>query len=278
MKKPLAADRLSLMPDGISRGPYPPSGFLTVWDADLGNGDYFGLYWPLGREQDEPVVCDMAHDSWTMIPCFSNATKFADWLEANDYERGDCEPEDSDFAPAHFRKGKELIATGQIPEAIAEMKQACSLFPESSEYWSTLAGQLRRVGQQDDAVQAAIHAYASNWTFGSPADSVLRTLQSAQRIPQFANEPLIKRTHLLTNRFGGEKANDNYALLRECVEEYLAQGQFVRGLLLHQNRALMMQRETVSFRERYHFTLEGWQHEFSTLCEKHLGDSRKSLQ
>src|SRR5687768_17285823 len=102
MKKPLAADRLSLMPDGISRGPYPPSGFLAVWDADLGNGDYFGLYWPLGREQEEPMVCDMAHDSWSMIPCFSNANTFANWLEANDHERGDCEPEDPDFAPAHF--------------------------------------------------------------------------------------------------------------------------------------------------------------------------------
>jgi hypothetical protein len=44
MKAPAAASKLTFDPAGIARGPSPGNGFLQVADAQLGNGDYFGLY------------------------------------------------------------------------------------------------------------------------------------------------------------------------------------------------------------------------------------------
>ncbi|MDO8254979.1 hypothetical protein [Shewanella algae] len=92
---PFAADEQPM-------GPYPSLGFLPLFDAELGNGDYFGLYWPLGRETEAPIVCDMWHDEAKLVPAFSGAGKFVAWLEANDWERGDEEPQDADFAPRRF--------------------------------------------------------------------------------------------------------------------------------------------------------------------------------
>lgn len=265
------------MPDGPAHGPYPPSGFLAVMDAELGNGDCFGIYWPLGREGDEPVICDTAHDSWAMIPCFANATTFADWLEANDYDRGDCDYQDSEFAPAYFEQGKSLIAKGAVEEAIAALENACAMFSEIAEYWFTLAGQLRRIGRQTDAIRAAIRAYTANWAFGRPAEGVLRMIQSGQNVPELAQDPLVKRSKLLTTRFGGEKENSNYGLLRECAREYLANGDRISGLMLEQNFALMMQGETTSFQERNGFVLKDWQSQFAKLCEEYLGNSRRAM-
>ncbi|EKR7173591.1 tetratricopeptide repeat-containing protein, partial [Escherichia coli] len=35
--------------DGICPGPFPPNGFTVLTDAAYGNGDCFGLYWPIGQ-------------------------------------------------------------------------------------------------------------------------------------------------------------------------------------------------------------------------------------
>jgi hypothetical protein len=139
----------------IAHGPYPPSGFAAVSDADLGNGDCFGLYWPLGQEGEEPIVCDMAHDSWTMIPCFSNSTKLQIGWIANDYTRGDCEIEDLDFAPASYAQGKGLLRRGNVPEAIEDLNGPARHFRNRRNI-----GSLLRVncagGWQVDGIKAAL--------------------------------------------------------------------------------------------------------------------------
>jgi tetratricopeptide (TPR) repeat protein len=274
MRKPEGMDKLSVAPNEIALGPYPSMGFLPVWNAELGNGDYYGLYWPLGREAREPVICDMLHDEWRLQPAFSSVPKFWEWLEKNDHERGEVEVDDQGFAPACFRRGKELLAQGQVEGAVAELRNACASFPEVGEYWFTLAGQLRRVGQTDESLGAVLNAFRANWVFGRPAEGVLRMLQGAARGSVIANDPLVQRAAKLTMKFGGEKENSNYAILRECVQAYFEAGQPLHALQLHQNHAYMMTSETVSFQERQGFVRSAWQAEFSVLCEKHLGDSR----
>ena len=91
MKTPHSVDRLSLFDSGIPKGPYPPLGFVPVFDAELGNGDYFGLYWPLGRESEYPVVCEMYHDEWSLALSYSSTEKFVEYLDANDGARGEVE-------------------------------------------------------------------------------------------------------------------------------------------------------------------------------------------
>jgi tetratricopeptide (TPR) repeat protein len=276
MKAPLGLDQLSLTGD-ITAGPYPPSGFAPVFDAELGNGDYFGLYWPIGWENREPLVCDMAHDCWTMIPCFPTSSAFVTWLEENDHERGDLPWSDPEFAPASYEQGKAHVASGGIAEAIVAFERACAIFPEAADFWFALAGQLRRSGNHAAAVIAALRAYTANWTFGRPADGVLRLIQLGENIPALANDPLVKRGSQLTNRFGGEKDNANYALLRAAVAEYLDRGESRTALLLEQNVALMLSTETVSFQERSGFILQEWRTGFARLCAEHLGDARDSI-
>ncbi len=86
MKMPSQIERLS-MGGGDVGGIYPPLGFLPVLDAELGNGDYFGLYWPYGRESCEPLVCDMLHDESRVALAFSSVPVFVAWLEAKGASR-----------------------------------------------------------------------------------------------------------------------------------------------------------------------------------------------
>ena len=275
MKKPEGLDSVSIWRDDVSKGPYPPLGFVHVAEAELGNGDYFGLYWPLGREAEEPVVCDMLHDSWTLEPSFSSFSKFVEWLDANDWARGDIEFEDDGFGPKLFLDAKEKVAGNQTEAAINTLRKACASFPEASDYWFALAGQLRRAGQIDESLDAALAAFNAVWAFGFPSQGVLRMLRSPAALEHFPDDPVVQRAEQLTLDFGGRKENVNYPLLMECVETYLAQGRFVQGLSLLQNFAYMMRSETTAFQERQGFDLEAWQSDFSAKCETCLGDSRR---
>ncbi len=78
----------------------------------------------------------------------------------------------------------------------------------------------------------------------------------------------------MTHRFGGEKDNVNYGLLREAIDEYFAQGAYLDALSLHQNYAYMMMSETTSFQERHGFRVDEWRTEFAAACRIHLGDDR----
>lgn len=274
MKAPGRIKELSLADKAIGvSGTYPPLGFLPVFDAELGNGDYYGLYWPYGREDREPIVCDMVHDEWSLQIAFSSVPIFVNWLELNDHERGEAEVDDPQHAPTRFAALRPLLRD-QPNEAISDLRSICDDFPECSEYWYTLATQLRRVGDHASSHAAAVRAYASNWAFGAPPQGTLRMLQTSK---VETKDPLTMRSRELFEKFGGTKENSNYPILKECIEEYLASDMPLLGLLLNQNYGYTMSMETVSFRERYQFEPKQWITEHSELCAKYLGDSRTSV-
>jgi hypothetical protein len=45
---------------------YPPPGFFPFYG--IGNGDYHGYYWPIGREDGPPIIAFSSHDAWSLIP------------------------------------------------------------------------------------------------------------------------------------------------------------------------------------------------------------------
>jgi hypothetical protein len=118
MKKPANIDKLFLHSVEYALGPYPPLGFIPVSEAELGNGNYYGLYWPLGRENDEPLVCDMLHDEGRLILSFSSTDKFIECLERNDWDRGDNGVDDENFTPSYYQKAKFCLSNNSIEEAI----------------------------------------------------------------------------------------------------------------------------------------------------------------
>ena len=274
MKAPSQIKALSLAGADVGTGGiYPPLGFHPVWDAELGNGDYFGLYWPYGRENCEPIVCDMLHDEWSIEVAFSSVAVFLEWLAVNDHERGDVEVEDPGSISRRFRRAKSLL--GNEPEAaVSALREICEAFPESAKYWYTLATQLRRIGDTAGSHRAAVRAFTANWAFGMPPNGTLRLLQNARG---HIGDPLVDRSEHLSMSYGGTKENSNYEILGECIKSYLSSPSPVAGLLLNQNYGYMMLSETTSFQDRYGFDPDRWVEEHSQLCLHHLGDSRKQI-
>lgn len=255
----------------MMRGAYPPLGFVAVLDAELGNGDYFGLYWPYGLESREPLICDMAHDEGTLMHAFSGVGVFLEWLEANDWNRGEVEVADPKSVKSRYMDAKTLIR--EDPDgAIEVLRSLCEDFPEDAEIWFSLAAQLRRTGDQKGGTQAAIRSFTSNWVFGMPPHGVLRMLQSGRGVIE---DPVIARSDRLTATYGGLKTNDNYPLIREIISEYLESGLPVRALLMNQNYGFMMSCETTAFQERYNFDADDWCRRHTELCLAHLGDDRQ---
>jgi hypothetical protein len=56
---------------------YPPVGFLEWQIGQVGNGDCYGYYWPVGREDDDPVVALMSHDCGALNPVASSIEALA---------------------------------------------------------------------------------------------------------------------------------------------------------------------------------------------------------
>ena len=274
MKAPAKLEALSVGEANLGRGgTYPPLGFIPVWDAELGNGDYYGLYWPYGKENDEPIVCDMRHDEGTIAFAFSSVAVFLGWLEANDHERGDVEVEDRASVVLRFQQAKALM--GRQPEAaVPLLREICAAFPESAEYWYTLATQLRRIGDSTACHQAAVRAFASNWAFGLPPNGTLKLLQNARG---HLDDPLVQRSGELGLTYGGTKENASYRILRECIAAYLSSATPVLGLLLDQNFGYLMSSETTAFQERQGFKADAWDEEHRRLCQQVLGDARTSM-
>jgi hypothetical protein len=76
MQLPASLAHISAEQDWQHTTPYPPLGFTPFYEGALGNGDTFGLYWPIGREAAEPIVVETWHDEWRIQPHFSSRTAF----------------------------------------------------------------------------------------------------------------------------------------------------------------------------------------------------------
>lgn len=45
---------------------FPPVGFFPF--SETGTGDFYGFYWPIGREERAPLVAFSSHDAYALIP------------------------------------------------------------------------------------------------------------------------------------------------------------------------------------------------------------------
>jgi tetratricopeptide (TPR) repeat protein len=74
---------------------YPPVGFMQWEICHIGNGDAYGYYWAVGREDDDPVVAMMSHDCAALNPLASSLEGLA--------LLGGC------------REATSLVTTGEFP-------------------------------------------------------------------------------------------------------------------------------------------------------------------
>ena len=273
MKAPADIAKLTLIdPEDLSDGAYPPLGFIPVSNVQLGNGDYYGLYWPYGREKAEPIVCVMAHDGLCLLHAYSSAAVFVRWLEANGGDYGEVDVEDPRSIQDRTDQAQKRLASGDPQGAVNLLQAVVEDFPEDAEAWFKLSQQLRRLGDAAGAADAAIRSFTSNWAFGPPPERVLQTLHRIRDTHD--DDPVVAHCQDISLRFGGTKTNDTYLALQRVVDGYFERNEPQRALLMRQNYAAIMMTETYSFRERYAFDVGEWFEEQTALCEHYLGDSR----
>lgn len=257
----------------VARGPYPPQGFVSIAEGALGNGDCFGLYWPLGREGDAPFVCEMFHDEGRMELRHSSVQVFSRWLELNEGEYGEHEVEDPGSPSERLEQARAQVLAAEVEQAIELLRAACTAFPELQQGWALLASQYMRQGQRDAAIDAARSAVLANWAFGIPEAGVLRILRAAPA----STDPVIAVAQRMGFAFGGAKTNPDYALMQACIDECWAAGDTLTALRLSQNRCYVLAGETVSFQEREGFMLSRWQADFAGQCQAVLNDDRRGF-
>jgi tetratricopeptide (TPR) repeat protein len=235
--------------------PFPPLGFLPFSEGEFGNGDSFGLYWPIGREKEEPLVAETWHDEWRVQPTYSSLHHFLLALErAEDETPAPLELNEDPRSPRQcFFEAQKLTSAGELESAQVLLERSVEFLPEFTDALSALWSLYVRTGRTDLAGDIAIRAVISPPSFGLRAFKPLRWLRSARVPTELRDDPLWKRREAVTLEFGGTKQNENYPLLLEAIEEYLEQQRYERALTLMQTYGEFMSSETTAFQERYGF-------------------------
>ncbi|MEX0140080.1 hypothetical protein MRBLMS1_000855 [Massilia sp. LMS1-1-1.1] len=254
MQLPASLAHISAQQDWQHTTAYPPLGFTPFAESALGNGDTFGLYWPIGREASEPIVVETWHDEWRIQPHFSSLAAFLQaYAAAEDEYVGTPSLADDPASPrAAFLAAKEQIAQRNPEAAIALLEAALAIVPEYTEALALLHGQYVRAGRTDDAVRVAIQAIISPPSFGGPPLKALQWLRT-QPVPEGELDPIWRACGQLSFHFGGSKENGDYRVLLAAIATYLEQGNHVCASTLMQTYTELMSAETVSFQERYAF-------------------------
>src|SRR5688572_25207249 len=126
MKLPSEVSKITLFA-GPSEGAYPPMGFCAFEECALGNGDYFGLYWPIGSEQQEPIIIEMRHDEGALIPAFSSLAAFLRMAQIKGFNGWVDIPsleEDPQSPAALYRAARHAISAAIPDTAISQLEDA----------------------------------------------------------------------------------------------------------------------------------------------------------
>lgn len=254
MQLPANLAPISVEQDWQHTTAYPPLGFTPFAEGALGNGDTFGLYWPIGREAYEPIVVETWHDEWRLQPHFSSLAAFLQAYAAaeDEYVATPSLADDPASPRAAYLEAKEWIAQRKPDAAIALLEAALAIVPEYTDALTLLHGQYVRAGRIDDAVKVAIQAIISPPSFGGPPLKALQWLRT-QPVPDGEPDPIWRACGQLSFNFGGSKENADYPVLLAAIDTYVEQGKHVSASTLMQTYAELMSAETVSFQERYAF-------------------------
>ncbi len=266
-----------------TNGIYPPVGYLPWAVLEVGNGDTYGYYWPVGKEDQNPIACTTEHDAFRVIPLASTlagclrlvratqpeiADEVADIARAFDISLSSARPGnvstparmlatlDPQSPQLLLALAREALRTGNLALSERSVTQALDLLPEYGEAAFVLSQIHRRQQRFAQAAQALLVAISSPLCFGG-YDLRLRCLKALQRMEDGAftgGDVLWRERQRLTFRTG-VKQNDDFRIYEEAIEAYLAAGEGTHAVWLRMLVGELMSMETISFQERY-----GWTH------------------
>lgn len=238
-------------------GAYPPLGLLPISGYELGNGDYYSLYWPITRESADPIVAEVQHDDGRFQPSFSSLHAFLSctknsgdsWVDAPTIDQDPTSP----YALVKAARGH--IANQDTHAAIRALEKAIASVPEYGEALSLITFQLSRIANMRDAISAAIHSIISPPSLGGTNPKVLQWLaRQPDHAFDLTHDPIWIHRKTLKLKFGGVKTNDDYKILRESIDVYASQGNSFSAIALTQTYGELMDHETTSFQERYNYS------------------------
>lgn len=250
--------------------PHSPFGFLDFDEESDGAGNYYGLYWFYGKENSEPVVCWFEHEQ-SLIDVTHNCLN--DFL----FEFGYINSKDSltvDFdSGSEFLRAKLKAQKGDLDNSILQMNEYLNHVPENSEAWGILADVYRRKGNIEKADEMALKSILANWAFGYPTTKSIQQFKKIDKFGALKNDPLVKRINEFELIITYNQLTMNYDIVKQAIEEYYENGDYVNALILEHNYALIIGNQTSTFQDKKGFVLHTWQEEYQEKCEKFLNRS-----
>jgi hypothetical protein len=162
MQLPASLAHISVEQDWQHTTAYPPLGFAPFFEGALGNGDTFGLYWPIGREGAEPIVVETWHDAWRIQPHFSSLTA---------------------FLQAHAAAEDEYVATPSLADyPVLHAAMECYLEHGNYRCASTL------MQTYAELMSAETVSFQERYAF-EPAAFIARQIAVSARLPQGSRDP-----------------------------------------------------------------------------------------
>ena len=261
---------------------FVPHGYLATELFALGNGDSCGFYWPIGKEDAEPILGEIYHDNGVIVPIASNLEGlakikklmgFADDEGAeeeiaeklgvtlpNQYAEESipatlCLEQDRNSPSSLVNAGKAALKNGDLVSAEQYLLHAIDVLPEYTEAHFYLALLYRRNPANSlKAAEAMLATITSPLVFLTDG-SREQTLQWLQHLhdedyPQLATDPIWSNRGTLSFERNAKQNND-FAIYEEAIATYLNSGQGVKAIRLRELVWELMLRETSAFRERY---------------------------
>lgn len=265
--------------DGI----YPPVGYLCWSALEVGNGDTYGYYWPVGKEDQEPIVCTTEHDVFRVVPLASTLAGCLRLVRATQPEIADeitevartfgislagAQPR-SAATPAQalasldprspqllLAAAREALRTGDLAQGELSATQALELLPEYGEAAFVLSQFHRRQQRFVQAAQALLGVISTPLCFGGGYDLRLKCLKTLQGMKDelVTGDGVLWRERRRLTFQTGVKQNDDFRLYEEAIEVYFAAGAGTRAIWLRMLVGELMSLETISFQERYGWT------------------------
>lgn len=263
MKLPNNIDKVTLS-ESADFWIFPPIGFLEIKEADNGTGDNYGLYWELGKENDEPIICSKRHEEFLLFPEFVNLKSFLAWYEETEgQESPRIDLKDTTFFLNLFNKSKVLTKTGKTDEAIQTLEKSIQLFGEYCDSWTLLAENYYKVNEFEKSENASLNSIITNYTFGLPSKKSIEQFNRIDPGGNLKDNPLVKRKDglLLSGDFANPFSVD-YGKLLEAIEEFTEIGDLKTALLLEQNYGYLMSFEQVETKQKYKFNDSDWSTNF----------------
>ncbi len=280
MKLPKEIYQVTLKEDRYWTGIFPPLGYIEFEEGNDGGGDYYGLYWQWGKEQQEPIVCQLRHEEALLVPAYPDLNAFL----ASDQQLGkqffdEKGLDNKTFFLMPFQKAKVLARNGQVSQAIERLQISVELFAEYSDSWTLLSEQLRKQGNILQAQQAALQAIKSNWAFGLPSQKAIAQFEVIDENGPLSGDPLVKRkAGLLTGGTYNNPFKVDVEQLLACIEAYKDVNDVLSAMLLEQNYGYWMYLQDEQTKIKFGFETEKWRQAFVKRCFAVLPNRRISIE